>query len=250
MRRFIIWTLFISLPLAVMMGWLCGWPYEVALLLPGALLWLWATLVPRCLWWGPQMNGFESRHREVLLTFDDGPCPAGTLKVLDMLDTAGATAVFFINGRRARQHPELVREIAQRGHALGCHTMTDPRRWWWAYSAARQRDEVRLGLAAIEHAVPGAVVTWCRTPAGMKNHWCHAVLAEFKLQLMAWSASDGEWRPRDEESTLVGLKRDIDKGGVVQLHEARFAEDGTSRLLPVLDELLFWLKAQSYQIGA
>ena len=250
MRLIIIWTCLIAPPLAVVAGWLLGWPWAVALLLPAGLLWLGATLVPRCAWWGPQMSSFQSRHREVLLTFDDGPCPNDTPKVLDMLDEAGAKAVFFINGRKARMHPLLVREIAQRGHALGCHTMTDPVRWWWAYTPARQRSEITLCLAALDHAVPGCVVTWCRTPAGMRNHWLHGILAEHPLQLMAWSASDGEWRPRDEESTLIALKRDIDKGSIVQLHQGRVAADGSSRLIPVLEELLFWLKAQSYEIGA
>jgi peptidoglycan/xylan/chitin deacetylase (PgdA/CDA1 family) len=250
MRRLIIWSCLISPPLAVAVGWLLGWPCGLALLLPAGLLWLWATLVPRCAWWGPQLSTFQSRHREVLLTFDDGPCPSDTPKVLDMLDAAGAKAVFFINGRKARQHPQLVREIAQRGHALGCHTMTDPRHWWWAYPAARQHSEIKLCLAALHNAVPGCIVTWCRTPAGMRNHSLHAILAEHHLQLMAWSATDGEWRPRNEERTLITLKRAIDKGSIVQLHEDRPGPAGTSQLIPVLEELLFWLKAQSYEIGA
>jgi len=61
--------------------------------------------------------------RGVALTFDDGPDPATTPKLLDMLDAAGAKATFFVIGRKADEHPEIVRDIVARGHALGM------RRW-------------------------------------------------------------------------------------------------------------------------
>ncbi len=58
---------------------------------------------------------------EVALTFDDGPSPRTTRRVLAALDAAGARATFFVVGHKVSQHPELTREIVERGHELGLH---------------------------------------------------------------------------------------------------------------------------------
>ena len=65
----------------------------------------------------------RQRHtqRHIALTFDDGPHPQNTPRILDILDSSGATATFFIQGKLAEDHPSLVREIAARGHQVGNH---------------------------------------------------------------------------------------------------------------------------------
>src|SRR5487761_538576 len=62
----------------------------------------------------------------VALTFDDGPNPAATPALLDLLDMYGARATFFLIGRHVRAFPALAREITTRGHAIGNHTETHP----------------------------------------------------------------------------------------------------------------------------
>src|SRR5439155_1602542 len=62
--------------------------------------------------------------RKLALTFDDGPNPAITPKLLDLLDRYNAKATFFLIGRYVRECPDLVREIAARGHGIGNHTDT------------------------------------------------------------------------------------------------------------------------------
>src|SRR5271170_7278304 len=65
--------------------------------------------------------------RGVVLTFDDGPDPETTPRVLDALDAEHAKATFFVIARKAEQHPELVREIQRRGHAIGLHSYAHDR---------------------------------------------------------------------------------------------------------------------------
>lgn len=62
--------------------------------------------------------------RAVLLTFDDGPHPEITMRVLDLLDRYGVRALFFIPGLRADNAPELPREIIKRGHKIGNHSFS------------------------------------------------------------------------------------------------------------------------------
>src|SRR5258708_13314047 len=86
-----------------------------------AALITWGVLSPslemfaEVVWRGPE------GARGVALTFDDGPHPASTRAVLETLERAGAKATFFVIGEKAVRHPELVREIAARGHLVGVH---------------------------------------------------------------------------------------------------------------------------------
>src|SRR6202167_1395156 len=90
----------------------------------GGLL-AWGALAP-----GSQLFGRTLRRLDdtssMAITFDDGPNPAVTPRVLEILARQNATATFFLIGQRVRAFPGLAREIAERGHALGNHTETHP----------------------------------------------------------------------------------------------------------------------------
>jgi peptidoglycan/xylan/chitin deacetylase (PgdA/CDA1 family) len=72
------------------------------------------------------LRRIETTSRVAALTFDDGPCPKSTPRLLDLLDHHRARATFFVVGKSAVQHPHLIREIHHRGHALGNHTWSHP----------------------------------------------------------------------------------------------------------------------------
>src|ERR1700749_756012 len=93
------------------------------------------------------------RDHEVVLTFDDGPWPPTTPKVLDALAHECVLATFFLIGKPASEHPELVRRIAAMGHSIGHHT-------WTHFSLARMPQsnafhEIDDGIAAVEKALHG-----------------------------------------------------------------------------------------------
>src|SRR5260221_4254321 len=83
--------------------------------------------------------------KEVVLTFDDGPLPPYTNKVLDILAAESVKATYFIVGTMARSNPELVRRIAERGHTIGTHSMNHPLRFR------------RLGLDQAKAQVDGGI---------------------------------------------------------------------------------------------
>jgi len=93
--------------------------------------------------------------KEVALTFDDGPDPESTLRILDTLDRHCVKATFFMVGYYAAKHPEIVREVAARGHVIGTHTWLHPnslRR----YSLSQAQREIRRGFEAVEAALASA----------------------------------------------------------------------------------------------
>jgi len=112
-----------------------------------ALSWIgyaWAphALTLRCVWRAPRGAG-----RRIALTFDDGPDPEVTPRVLDLLDAAGARATFFCIGRRVDAHPEIAAEIVRRGHGIGNHTQTHPN-LFACYPAPALRHEIERAQQA------------------------------------------------------------------------------------------------------
>jgi peptidoglycan/xylan/chitin deacetylase (PgdA/CDA1 family) len=110
---------------------------------------------------GPAYGNMQYRQtvplgpKEVALTFDDGPDPETTRRVLDILDRHCIKATFFMVGYYAEKHPEIVREVAARGHVIGTHTWLHPnslRR----YSLAQAQREIRRGFEAVEAALASA----------------------------------------------------------------------------------------------
>lgn len=248
MRRLIFWSLGILCPLALALGWqLSAW--WALLMLPPFALALWATWAPSCDWWGPQMRVFPTRKREALLTFDLGPDPDETPRVLDLLEQHGARALFFVSGLQARQHPELIREITARGHGLGLHGMSNANSVFTCRTPDHWRREIREALQIISSLLPGYTVQWFRTANGCRGPWLHAALQAHQLHLMGWSASDGPAGRTDFEALVIQLRRDIDQGAIIRLRHGRLDATGVPLLPDVLADLLPWLRGQSYKLG-
>lgn len=110
---------------------------------------------------GPAYGTLQYRNmaplgmKEVALTFDDGPDPHTTRRVLDILDANCIKATFFLVGYYAERHPEIVREIAARGHTIGTHTWSHPNNLRHL-SLAGARRQIRRGFAAVEKALATA----------------------------------------------------------------------------------------------
>jgi peptidoglycan/xylan/chitin deacetylase (PgdA/CDA1 family) len=122
----------------------------IAPLFVSHMLLLYATLVPNCQWWGPVARRFETTEREVWITIDDGPSPAHTLKLLEILKRFDARATFFVIGEHAEQHPHLITEILAQGHGLANHTHSHPRASFLVRERAedQERDRPLRGDAA------------------------------------------------------------------------------------------------------
>jgi peptidoglycan/xylan/chitin deacetylase (PgdA/CDA1 family) len=78
---------------------------------------------------GPAIT-YTNSPRKLAITFDDGPNPTMTPKLLDLLDRHKVRATFFVIGQYARQYPELLRETVARGHVIGNHTDSHPNLFW------------------------------------------------------------------------------------------------------------------------
>src|SRR5580692_7832003 len=134
--------------------------------------------------------------RKLAITFDDGPNPAITPKLLDFLDHYNAKATFFLIGKFVRECPELVQETVARGHVVGNHTETHPN--LFRLSPMQVRVELRLCHDAISHAA-GAPPKWFRPPFGLRNPWVIPAARELGYQTLMWTLIPGDWREKPAE---------------------------------------------------
>lgn len=110
----------------------------------------------------------------VVLGFDDGPSPETTLKILDILAEHRATAVFFLIGKNAIKYPDLVREIINRGHLIGGHTLNHSANFG-TLSLTRAEEEVMGGIKVIEEII-NQKITLFRPQFGVSNPVIAAIL--------------------------------------------------------------------------
>ena len=153
------------------------------------------AVYPRAQLFGPTVCRTNS-PRKLAITFDDGPNPAITPQLLDLLDRYQAKATFFVIGRFVRECPELVKETAVRGHVIGNHTDTHRNLSW--LSPAQVTVELRLCHHAIVNAL-GAPAKWFRPPYGFRNPWVIPAASELGCKTAMWTLIPGDWLKRPAE---------------------------------------------------
>ena len=159
---------------------------------------------------------------DLLLTFDDGPHPDHTPALLDMLDAAGARAIFFVIGERAARHPDLLRACHDRGHVLANHTYTHLNDGIGGrYTTARVIDEIERCSDLVE-AATGRRTTVFRPPRGEMNLKTLGAVRATGHRMMLWSVEGGEWGrrshwPADEISDF--LVRTVRKRDILLMHD-------------------------------
>lgn len=210
------------------------------------LLLLYATLVPNSQWWGPVATRFVTSEREVWLTIDDGPSPAHTLKMLDMLELFEAKATFFVIGQTAEKHPHLITEILMRGHGLANHTYTHASRRFWAFGPRAVRGEIDRGAEPLR-STPERRVTYFRAPAGLKNMFVHPALTRRRMKLVGWTVRGFDTVLRDPARVAERIEKRAKPGAILLLHEGWRVEKNPEFNLRCLELTLQRLQARGYR---
>jgi peptidoglycan/xylan/chitin deacetylase (PgdA/CDA1 family) len=192
------------------------------------------AVFPWILWKGP------SDAQNVFLTFDDGPHPEHTAKVLDILKHENAAAAFFLNGRNVLLHPGIAERIRVEGHSIGSHGHSHCRLDW------RKRglvfSEIGGADTAIEKAT-GRKPVFFRPPYGRFDPRFRGWMRESGHTLVMWSLMAGDFLGMDAGTLVERILRSMHPGAVVVLH------DGHPRapaMISALPELIRRLRAAGY----
>jgi peptidoglycan/xylan/chitin deacetylase (PgdA/CDA1 family) len=152
----------------------------------------------------------------VALTFDDGPDPELTPRVLEALAASGARATFNMMGWNAARHADLVRAVVDAGHELGNHTWTHLD--LAGQSASQTRRQLDLGLRTIE-AAGGARPRWFRPPRGNLTGAAVCAAAELGQDLLLWSIARGPAGVGTPAAVASHLARVVRPGDVIGLDD-------------------------------
>jgi len=154
----------------------------------------------------------------VLLTFDDGPHPEFTPQILELLDEYETRAVFFVIGEKAAQHPDIIRDIAARGHLIGNHTQTHPSHRFWrifAREAAAEIDECQRTIETLTGTRP----IMFRPPVGMHNPFVFDALQRRALPCIMWSHRGFDTTSRDIATIVKRLTDTTAPGAILMIHD-------------------------------
>lgn len=187
------------------------------------------------------------RDHEVVLTFDDGPWPPTTRKVLAALAKECVRATFFLIGKPASEHPDLVRRIAAEGHTIGHHT--------WLHRSLKRinpsetTEEIDRGIAADEMALHGVATTTPSTPffrfPGFES--TPATLDLLQARGIAVFGADlwaSDWKPMtpQQELNLLIERLRVARKGIILLHDPKAQ---TAAMLPAF---LRYLRDNHYSV--
>lgn len=196
-------------------------------------------LLPRSTWLGENMRRLPASaaaRNEISITIDDGPDPAVTPAVLDLLDAHGARATFFCIAQRAAAHPALTREIVQRGHSVQNHSDVHHHNFSLlglrGYANEIGRAQQRLA------DVTGVLPRFFRAPAGLRNPFLAPVLQRLELTLVSWTRRGFDTVQRDPQRVLQRLTRDLAAGDIVLLHDGHAARTTSAEQRPVILDVL------------
>lgn len=173
-------------------------------------------------------RGFD--RRSIALTFDDGPDPRTTPKVLDELKKRNMKATFFVLGWRVEKYPALVKRMLDEGHVVANHTYRHPARP--PHEQALQ--EVDRTSALIKSAC-GKYPTLFRPPYGIRDSWSAHVAKGRGMPSVLWNVSSADTATKDTAKVFKNCTAGIRPGAIILLHDIQ--PHTVSALPRMLDEL-------------
>ena len=183
--------------------------------------------------------------RRVALTFDDGPDPVWTPRVLDLLAAKRVSASFFLVGERAARAPEVVRRIAAEGHEVASHGWTHRSLWLLGPRATESHVARTHDLLA---DLAGAPPRHFRPAWGMVNAALFGALRRHGERLVFWSIQPEGLRPVAAERQARHVLERAHPGAIVDLHDAEGTPAAPERLLGALPAMIEGLRDAGYEL--
>lgn len=184
------------------------------------------------------------RANEVLLTFDDGPWPVNTPAVLKALAEHCTKATFFIVGKHATYHPEILKQVYDAGHTIGSHTWSHQNLNRKSMTVEQAKAEIEKGISAVSIALGAPAAPFFRFPALQHPPELVTYLGERNVAMFSTDLDSFDFRARKPEQVINTIMSKLKKfgKGIVLMHDFQHV---TAEALP---ELLNQLKANGYKV--
>jgi peptidoglycan/xylan/chitin deacetylase (PgdA/CDA1 family) len=195
------------------------------------------ALVPRLEMFGDVTWHGDVKSGGVALTFDDGPNPATTRRILSLLAEADVRATFFVLGEKVERHPDVVKDLVLAGHTIGVHGYAHDRVYAFKSPGAVAADIERV--RAIVERCTGTRARWFRPPVGQVSPRTAEGAKRAGVEIVGWSARglDG-LRGADPERVARRIERGLEAGAIVLMHDAAERDDFEPASLEALPKVL------------
>lgn len=177
----------------------------------------------------------------VALTFDDGPHPTETAKIVELLEKFGARATFFVIGENAEKYPDALRMVASNGHEIANHTYSHAS--LGRYSAQRIQNEISRAEDAV-FSVSGVRPTLFRPPEGVISKSVVDAAHDMGYDVILWNIDTRDWAHRGTAEIVDNIKKNISPGSIILFHDYIGGERHT---LDVLGIILPYLSSLGYE---
>lgn len=208
---------------------------------------LWGAYSPNSRLFGPVVG--RGPHRRVaFLTFDDGPNPGVTERVLEVLDREAVPATFFMVGRHVERHKDTARAVARAGHEIGNHTYSHLK--LHRVGPRRAAEEIRRGHEAIAE-ITGVVPRSFRAPHGYRSPFVAGAIAPFRYRVFGWTFGVWDTARPGAETIRTRVRTGLKPGSILLLHDG----DGYDPLgdrwqtAAALEGIISDLKAAGYRLA-
>jgi peptidoglycan/xylan/chitin deacetylase (PgdA/CDA1 family) len=176
----------------------------------------------------------------IALTFDDGPWPNSTAKVLDILKKNRIKSTFFVVGQNVKNYPDLTKQIVADGHIIANHTW---HHWYHQMNAQAAAYEV-ANTGDIIYQTTGVRTSLFRPPGGIMNNGVAAYAKNNKYAVIMWSADSMDYSRPAVPRLMNNIFREAKPGGIVLMHDGGGDRSHTVKALP---EIISRFRKQGYE---
>jgi peptidoglycan/xylan/chitin deacetylase (PgdA/CDA1 family) len=170
----------------------------------------------------------NTTEKLVALTFDDGPSPTWTPKILDELKKANIRATFFMLGEHVAKYPEVARRVAQEGHEIGNHTYDHHVLLY--YKPEELVKEIKDAERIIQEAT-GRTTRYFRPPKAWLTAQEKKTIEELGYKVILWSLNSKDWVTFDDKYIVKYIARNVKSGDIILFHDSGgvFSTEGGDR---------------------
>ncbi len=181
-----------------------------------------------------------SNKKVIALTFDDGPWPSSTAKVLDILKKNNIKGTFFVVGQNVKNYPDLSKRVVAEGHIIANHTW---HHWYHHMNAQAAAYEV-ANTGDIIYQTTGVKTSLFRPPGGIMSNGVAAYAKSNKYAIIMWSADSMDYSRPAVPRLMNNIFREAKPGGIVLMHDGGGDRSHTVKALP---EVISKFRKQGYE---
>lgn len=182
-------------------------------------------------------HNYSVSNNEIAFTFDDGPHPEFTPKVLDLLKQYNSKATFFCIGKNIEKYPDIVKRIISEGHSIGNHSYSHTNNYGFL-STKEVLEDLKKTQRLLQEQTNKENVFF-RPPFGVTNPNIAKAIKTLNLQTYGWSIRSLDTMAKEPTKVISKIKKELRKGAIILLHD-------TSMLsCDVLEQLLLFFEEKS-----